>query len=68
MKTLALLLLAVTPLLGGCPGSSRGGAPPTHCTKLNAQCSLGNGVLGVCSESLCAPDQTAPCMKCTSQH
>jgi hypothetical protein len=58
-------------LLAGCPGG-RGGAgesgPSGECTKLEAQCTLKGGVLGVCSEIACPSGGTPPCLRCMPQH
>jgi hypothetical protein len=67
---LRLLAAVLAVAAMGCPGSSSSGrgAPPEHCTKMGERCSLGKGVLGVCSESHCAPGQQPPCIRCTGQH
>jgi len=66
-----LLALGVGFALAGCPGG-RGGAgesaPSSECTKLEAQCRLKDGVLGVCSEVSCPSGGTPPCLRCMPQH
>ena len=60
-------LAALALLTSACPDRV---APPTlaSCGKAYEQCTLGQGVLGVCDPVDCQPDQTAPCFVCRPQH
>jgi hypothetical protein len=54
----------------GCPNGEKGAksGPPAACSVKAAQCSLAPGVLGVCNDAPCQPDQAPPCLACVSQH
>ncbi len=62
-------VVAVTSL-GSCEGSAdvQPIPQPEPCRELFAQCKLPEGPLGVCNEAPCAAGQSAPCLRCVSQH
>ena len=69
MTRAALAVLACL-VLPGCPDGKSGAppAPSAHCTQREAQCKLGTGILGVCSEVECPAGQAPPCLSCMPQH
>jgi len=50
-----------------CPDSQTTG-PAAKCSKAYEQCTLAQGLLGVCDPVDCSDGQTAPCLVCRPQH
>jgi hypothetical protein len=49
-------------------GDVKKGGPAKACAKEYEQCTMPNGVLGVCNAVDCAEGHVAPCLVCRSQH
>jgi len=62
-----LMVFAVVAVVG-CQDHAMDAAPIAACAAVGQQCDLGNGVLGVCFDTSCAPDHTPPCFTCAKQH
>jgi hypothetical protein len=60
------LLAGTAALLFGCPDV--GSSAPKICTTAYDQCTLPNGVLGICDTVPCAAGEPGPCLVCRSQH
>ena len=67
-KRTLLALLVACGFFVGCDGDFVDAGPVAVCREAGRQCQRGDGPLGVCEQTPCAADRTAPCFVCTSQH
>jgi hypothetical protein len=66
-RSIALIASVTLMLTTGCPEPSRAHTT-AKCTKAYEQCTLAEGLLGVCDPIECSDGQSPPCFVCRSQH